>query len=347
MDAFGDKDDPGAAVLVGPLAEVLRRMDDVLHAVEDDGSSLADVEEPFDTQHVLTPGVEQHAEPDPERRPVDGPVERDRDGVRVAHVVRIAGLRRKCWRVRSRAVRAKELGDVYLAEGSLEDPGRRVYRAQPRQQAPCDARLRYVRLGHDDLVGRRDLLERLRVAVQVQVSVDRVDRSEYQVHREVVLQDGIGEDRVEDGGGIRQAGRLDDDAIQPRYLALLVHVEESQEGSDEILPGGAAYAAAREQNRALVDPAQEVVVQTNLAELVDENGSVGHRRLREHPPQERRLAAAEEAGHDRHRPFGASSLHVSTRRAPRTAPPAGRDPGGPAAGPPASPRRARGRQDAG
>ena len=92
MDASGDEDDPGSVILVGPLTEVLRRVDDVLHAVEDDGSSLPDVEEPLDSQHVLAPGVEQHAEPDPERRPVDGPVERHRDGVGLARVVRPIGI---------------------------------------------------------------------------------------------------------------------------------------------------------------------------------------------------------------------------------------------------------------
>ena len=92
MDASGDEDDPGSVILVGPLIEVLRRVDDVLHAVEDDGSSLPDVEEPLDSQHVLAPGVEQHAEPDPERSPVDGPVERDRDGVGLSRVVKLIGI---------------------------------------------------------------------------------------------------------------------------------------------------------------------------------------------------------------------------------------------------------------
>src|SRR5215208_143298 len=349
MDVPGDEDYPGPAVLVGPLAEVLRRMDYVLHAVDDDGPCLADVKKSFDTQHVLTPGIQQHAEPDPERRPVDGPVERHRDGVRVAHVVRIAGLccKGRQRRVRSRAVRANELVDVHLAESRLEGPGWRVDLAQPGQQARYDARLRYVRLGHDDLICRRDLLDRLRVAVEVQGAVDRVHGGEYQVYREVVLQDGVGIDGVEDRGRVRQAGRLDDDAIQPRYLAPLVHVEELHERSDEVLPGGAADTTAPEQDRALIHPAQEVVVEPHLAELVDEDGRVGHRRRREHPREKGRLAAAEETGNDRHRTPGLA-LHGPTccppRRTPalRPASPAGLGPGDLGSGQRASPRRARG-----
>src|ERR671916_1840230 len=143
MDAPGDKDDSGAVVLVGPLVEVLRWMDGVLYAVEDDGSRLSDVEETLDAQHVLAPGVQQHAEPDPERRPVDGPVERDRDGMRIAHVVGVAELRGNGRRVRSHSIRAEELVDVNLAEGRLEDPGRRIHLTQACHQAPSGGRLRY------------------------------------------------------------------------------------------------------------------------------------------------------------------------------------------------------------
>src|SRR5215203_6882936 len=106
-------------------------MDDVLHAVEDDGSRLADVEESLDAQHVLAPGVEQHAEPDPERRPVDCPVERDRDGVGLSGIVKLIGPSIKRWRVRCCASRAKELAYVHLSKSGLECPGRRVYGAQP------------------------------------------------------------------------------------------------------------------------------------------------------------------------------------------------------------------------
>src|SRR5919202_173451 len=167
-------------------------MDYVLHAVEDDGPRLADVEEALDAQHVLASSVEQHAAPDPDHRPIDGPVERERYGVRIAHVVRVAGLSGEVRRSRGRPVRVEELLDVHLSEGRLDNLGGWVYRAQPRDQPPNRARLRYVRLGHDDLVGRRNLLDRLRVAVEMELAVDRVHGGENQVDGEVVLQDGIG-----------------------------------------------------------------------------------------------------------------------------------------------------------
>jgi hypothetical protein len=94
----------------------------------------------------------------------------------------------------------------------------------------------------------------------VQVSVDRVDGGEDQVHREVVLQDGVGEDRVQNRGRVSQARRLDDYAVQPRYLTPLVQAEKLQQCSDEVLSGGAADTPAPEKDRALVDPPKKMVV---------------------------------------------------------------------------------------
>src|SRR5215212_424167 len=117
--------------------------------------------------------------------------------MRVAHVVKVVGpWYDQLWaRRRACIARTKEFVDSHLAESRLQDPGGRVYGCEPRQQDLHSARLRYVCLGNDDLVRRCGLLERLRVAVEVQVSVDRIDSGEDLVHREVVLQDGVGEDR--------------------------------------------------------------------------------------------------------------------------------------------------------
>ena len=54
------------------------------------GQSVTDV-----SQNVFAAGVEQHAEPDPERRPVNRSVEGQRDGMSLSDVVRPAneGLR--------------------------------------------------------------------------------------------------------------------------------------------------------------------------------------------------------------------------------------------------------------
>src|SRR5215213_10828256 len=154
----------------------------------------------------------------------------------------IVGLAIEGFRYRavSRAVQTEQLGCVRLAKGCFENVGGRVNRAEATEEAPHDVRLRNVGLRHDNLVRGSDLLDRLRVAVKVQVTVDRVDRRQNQIHREMVLQDGISEDGVQDRGGVREAGGLDDDAVEARYLAPLVQVQQLQQCLDEVLAGGAA-----------------------------------------------------------------------------------------------------------
>ncbi len=55
----------------GQPAEVVGRVDDVLHRVDRDRAVRPDVEQALDAEHVGTPGVEQHRQPDPEGEPVD------------------------------------------------------------------------------------------------------------------------------------------------------------------------------------------------------------------------------------------------------------------------------------
>src|SRR5215212_11380994 len=126
---------------------MLWRMDDVLHAVEDDGPRAPDVQKALHAQHVLATGVKQHAEPDPERRPVDGAVERHRDGMRVPDDMSIAGLQgRVLWRrPRSPMARREQVLHVHHSESRLLDLRRGVYGAETRQQALYGARLCQIR----------------------------------------------------------------------------------------------------------------------------------------------------------------------------------------------------------
>ena len=45
---------------------MLRRVDDVLDTVEQNGTCLADIKQALYAQYLLTPGVEYHAEPSTE-----------------------------------------------------------------------------------------------------------------------------------------------------------------------------------------------------------------------------------------------------------------------------------------
>ena len=85
--------------------------------------------------------------------------------------------------------------------------------------------------------------------------------------------------------------------------------------SRQILAHRAAQAAARQFEHLALDEIDEVVVDRDLADLVDDDGGVGKRRVGKRAAQQRRLAAAEKPGQQRRRqnvsnagaPFIASS----------------------------------------
>ena len=123
----------------------------------------------------------------------------------------------------------------------------------------------------------------------------------------MVRHERVGEERVHDRRRVGDSGRLDDDAPEGGDLARVRAVEQVAQLVGQVAAQRAADAAAREQHRPLVDAAQEVMVEADLAELVDD-----HRRLGELGPaqqlrDERRLAAPEEAGDERDRPLHEAS----------------------------------------
>ena len=126
-------------------------MDDVLHAVQDERARAADVQEALHPQEVLAACLEQHRQPDAERRPVELLVEDQRERT---HVVR-----RVC------AARERRL---------------EVRRGLPGQQSASGRRRRTTtsRIGQRPGSGRADVLERvdLRPLDQVGLRHDEAGR---------------------------------------------------------------------------------------------------------------------------------------------------------------------------
>ena len=88
----------------------------------------------------------------------------------------------------------------------------------------------------------------------------------------------MGEDGKENRSRVRKAGRLHDHPLQRRYLALTFLIQKLKKSADEVLARCTAHAAVIEENRLLVGALEEVVVETNLTELVDEDGGVSQGR---------------------------------------------------------------------
>ena len=73
-----------------------RRMDDVLHGVDEQRAFTADVEQALDPEDLAAAGVEQHRQPDPEAEPVDRPVEDEAHGGDIV-VTACVGAGRRLW----------------------------------------------------------------------------------------------------------------------------------------------------------------------------------------------------------------------------------------------------------
>ena len=70
--------DPAAMLLVRPVLQMPRGMNDMLNALKHEWtSSLSHVEEPLEPQDVLSVLVQQHGQPNPKHVPVQGAVHDD------------------------------------------------------------------------------------------------------------------------------------------------------------------------------------------------------------------------------------------------------------------------------
>ena len=108
----------------------------------------------------------------------------------------------------------------------------------------------------------------------------------------------MAEQHVEKRRGVRGAARLDDDALEARNLAARAAPVEVGECLVERAGVGAAQAAGIEQHHVVGRLGNHHVVEADFAELVHYHGRVGERRVFERLVEERRLAAAEEAGEE-------------------------------------------------
>ena len=99
---------------------------------------------------------------------------------------------------------------------------------------------------------------------------------------------------VQDRRRVGQPGRLDDDALERLHAAVVAPAQQVLQGRDQVAAHGAAEAARREQDHALVGRLDEEVIETDLAELVDDDDGALEGRVAQQIVEQRRLAGAEE-----------------------------------------------------
>ena len=182
------------------------------------------------------------------------------------------------------------------AELGPDDGSAGVERAQADFEPVQRIAFGEVALGDDDAVRHRGLLDGLPVAAELDVAVDPVDRRDHAVQGEPVGDHAVGHQRMDYGRGVGEPGGLDHHAGKRRHVALDPLDEQFAQRAGEIVADGAAKTARVEQHRVLVDLLDQVVVEPDLAELVDQDRRFRHLGMFQQRIDKRGLSASQKSG---------------------------------------------------
>ena len=148
-----------------------------------------------------------------------------------------------------------------------------------------------IRLVEKDDVGKGDLLQRLMAISQPLDHMAGIDHRDDRIEPGSLSNFLIDEKGLGDGSGIGKARGFDEDTIE---AALPLH--QTAKDADQVAAHGAADAAVVHLKHFLVGVDDEVIVDADLAELIDDDGISLAVLLGQDAVQKRRLAGAEIAG---------------------------------------------------
>src|SRR5205085_6534207 len=140
-------------------------------------------------------------------------------------------------------------------------------------------------------IGESDLIGGFGAVVEAGQNVLGVDHGGDGIQLGARLDVVVGEEGLRDGGWIGEAGGFDQDGVE---LVLALH--QTRKNADQIAAHGAADAAVVHLEDFFVGVDDEIVVDADLAELVDDDGVFLAVLLAQYPIQKRGLAGAQIAG---------------------------------------------------
>ena len=174
--------------------------------------------------------------------------------------------------VRIEAADVEHPVDGGVAEAGHAEFGARVHVLQTVGQRHEFIAVGEIGLREHEAVREADLFLRLRMLVELRLAVVRVDERHDAVEPVVRTEVGVGQQRLHDRRGLREAGRLDDDAVE-RDLAGGAALLEIDESALQVAADRAAEAAVLGLDDLLGGVAhQELAVDVHLAEFVLDHG---------------------------------------------------------------------------
>ena len=189
------------------------------------------------------------------------------------------------------------------------DRGQRVKLAQARLDRDQFGLADQVGLVEDDPVGEGDLLARLLRVVQTRHDVFGVDQGGDAVELRLRLDVLIDKEGLGHRAGVGQASGLDDDGVEGGGTGLLAF-HQTGDDADQVAAHRAADAAVVHLEHVLVGTHHEVVVDADLAELIDDHCVALAVILGEDAVQQGGLAGTEVAGEDGDGDFVGHGAHL-------------------------------------
>jgi hypothetical protein len=198
--------------------------------------------------------------------------------------------------------------DLFGFDGPLThfDLGRaRVGTRQPASDLSNLLGRRQITLGQQQPIGHGDLPDGLAVASQLTIGVRDVDRRDHGVNAKAVGNEEILEQGIKDWRRIGETAGLDEHARKSGDFTPQATHEQIAQAARQFAADAAAQATRSENDDVLVNLVDQIVVDGDLAELVDQHCGVGQRRLPQEMIEQRRFSGTEKAGQDgyRNRPF--------------------------------------------
>ena len=134
--------------------------------------------------------------------------------------------------------------------------------------------------------------------VELPGAMHGIDRRDYAVQPVARADQWIGHQGMDDRGGVGEPGRFDQCALELRHLAAHPAQEQVAQGRDQVAAYAAAQTSGIEQDDVFIDLAHQQMIDSDIAELVDENRGLAHARVGEQGVDQGRLAASEKARDD-------------------------------------------------
>src|SRR5712664_3592128 len=203
-------------------------------------------------------------------------------------------------RVQVEAADVEHLVDRRVAEVHLLDRRARIHALQPFREILNISFRNQIGLRHQDAVRESHLLLRLVELVELLRRVLGVHVGDDRVEQVVVADLLVGEEGLRQRAGVGHAGGRDHHAVELER-ALVALLLEAAEDADQVAAHRAADAAVVHLDDLLVALLDQRAVDPDLADLVLDHRDAPAVVLPEDAVEQRGLAAAEEAGEDRHR----------------------------------------------